>query len=126
VESVSSLGVASLSCGSRHVLALTSACMCMCVWIASKLTGWGAAAGDVYAWGNNGEGRLGLGHATDAYTPQLVAALADKSIVRVVSCTCTSAAITGAFSLSLSSVHALVQRRACCTCGASTKWAFWV
>ena len=36
VESVSSLGVASLSCGAGHVLALTSACVC--VWIASSLT----------------------------------------------------------------------------------------
>ena len=62
----------------------------------------GAAAGDVYAWGKNDHGTLGLGHTTDASTPQLVTALVGKGIVRVVGGHYTSAALTGAFSLSFS------------------------
>ena len=40
-------------------------------------------------------GRLGLGHTTNASTPQLVTALAGKDIVRVVGGCYTSAAVTG-------------------------------
>ena len=61
----------------------------------------GAAAGDVYAWGENENGMLGLGHTTNASTPQLVTALVGKGIVRVVGGHYASAALTGAFSLSL-------------------------
>ena len=56
----------------------------------------GAAAGDVYAWGLNNFGQLGLGNTTHASTPQLVTALAGKGIVRVVGGGYTSAAVTGA------------------------------
>jgi alpha-tubulin suppressor-like RCC1 family protein len=50
----------------------------------------------VYAWGYNRYGQLGLGHTTDASTPQLISALAGKDIARVVGSAYMSAAITGA------------------------------
>ena len=92
VESMSSLGVASLSCGGHHVLALTSTC----VYVYCFESDCGAAAGDVYAWGYNDNGELGLGHITNASTPQRVTALAGKDIARVVGSAYMSAAITGA------------------------------
>ena len=50
--------------GSEHTLALTS-------------------DGQVWAWGSNGEGQLGLGHTSAVWEPQCVTMLSGKTIRQV-------------------------------------------
>ena len=53
-----------IAVGSEHTLALTS-------------------VGDVYAWGSNGDGQLGLGHTGAVREPQLVPGLSNKGARQV-------------------------------------------
>ena len=50
--------------GSEHTLALTS-------------------TGDVWAWGSNGDGQLGLGHTFAVREPQIVLGLVGKGVKQV-------------------------------------------
>ncbi|KAL1452322.1 hypothetical protein MTO96_043837, partial [Rhipicephalus appendiculatus] len=56
-----------MACGSNHALLLTR-------------------DGEIYAWGRNTEGQLGLGNRKDQKSPQLVSHLAQRSKVTQVSC----------------------------------------
>jgi len=56
--------VEEIAVGAEHALALTS-------------------TGDVWGWGNNGDGQLGLGHTAIVREPQLVAALSGKGAKQV-------------------------------------------
>lgn len=56
--------VEEIAVGAEHALALTS-------------------AGDVWGWGNNGDGQLGLGHTAIVREPQLVSALSGKGAKQV-------------------------------------------
>ncbi|KAJ8338960.1 hypothetical protein SKAU_G00357460 [Synaphobranchus kaupii] len=53
-----------------------------------------SATGDVYAWGCNCEGQLGLGHSSPVKEPTLVSALQGKSILQISAGRCHSAAWT--------------------------------
>ncbi|KAH6922123.1 hypothetical protein HPB50_009663 [Hyalomma asiaticum] len=59
--------IVSMACGSNHALLLT-------------------CDGEIYAWGRNTEGQLGLGNRKDQKNPQLVSHLAQRSKVVQVSC----------------------------------------
>lgn len=61
---LSSCFVEDIAVGSEHTLALTS-------------------DGDVWAWGNNGDSQLGLGHTTSVREPQLVSSLSGKGMKQV-------------------------------------------
>ncbi|KAJ8402341.1 hypothetical protein AAFF_G00368300 [Aldrovandia affinis] len=61
--------------GAEHILALSS-------------------TGDVYAWGCNCEGQLGLGHSSPVKEPTLVTALQGKNILQISAGRCHSAAWT--------------------------------
>lgn len=67
VAALSGHFVEDVSVGSEHTLAVTS-------------------NGDVFAWGNNVDGQLGLGHTNTVRTPQLVTTLIGKNIRKVSSC----------------------------------------
>jgi len=41
------------------------------------------APGDVWAWGNNCEGILGLGHDSPVHKPTIIPILSDKNIKQV-------------------------------------------
>jgi E3 ubiquitin-protein ligase HERC1 len=56
--------VEEIAVGAEHALALTS-------------------TGDVWGWGNNGDGQLGLGHTAIVRDPQLVATLLGKGAKQV-------------------------------------------
>ncbi|KAG9489664.1 hypothetical protein GDO78_005551 [Eleutherodactylus coqui] len=64
-----------IAVGAEHTLALSS-------------------AGEVYAWGSNSEGQLGLGHTNHVREPTLVTALQGKSIRQISAGRCHSAAWT--------------------------------
>ncbi|XP_053490210.1 probable E3 ubiquitin-protein ligase HERC1 isoform X6 [Ictalurus furcatus] len=53
-----------------------------------------ASTGDVYAWGSNSEGQLGLGHTNHVREPTLIAALQGKNIQQISAGRCHSAAWT--------------------------------
>ncbi|XP_054985114.1 probable E3 ubiquitin-protein ligase HERC1 [Sorex araneus] len=53
-----------------------------------------ASSGDVYAWGSNSEGQLGLGHTNHVREPTLVTALQGKNIRQISAGRCHSAAWT--------------------------------
>lgn len=55
------------------------------------------ADGEVYAWGRNEKGQLGIGHAMDRKTPTLVEGLKDKFIVQAACGRNHSLFLTGAF-----------------------------
>lgn len=59
------VGVVSVSAGGGHSLALTE-------------------SGQVYGWGFNASGRLGLGNESSVMTPTLIKALADKRVLRAI------------------------------------------
>ena len=42
--------------------------------------------GEVYAWGNGGGGRLGLGHANDAPTPERIHTLWGQPVKHLAAC----------------------------------------
>jgi len=56
--------VEEIAVGAEHALALTS-------------------TGDVWGWGNNGDGQLGLGHTAIVREPQMVTALSGKGTKQV-------------------------------------------
>ncbi|XP_055971788.1 probable E3 ubiquitin-protein ligase HERC1 [Sorex fumeus] len=53
-----------------------------------------ASSGDVYAWGSNSEGQLGLGHTNHVREPTLVTVLQGKNIRQISAGRCHSAAWT--------------------------------
>ena len=53
-----------IAVGAEHTLAVTS-------------------NGDVFGWGNNADGQLGLGHTNTVRTPQLITSLSGKGIRKV-------------------------------------------
>ncbi|XP_016139643.1 LOW QUALITY PROTEIN: probable E3 ubiquitin-protein ligase HERC1 [Sinocyclocheilus grahami] len=53
-----------------------------------------SSTGDVYAWGSNSEGQLGLGHTNHVREPTLISALQGKNIQQVSAGRCHSAAWT--------------------------------
>lgn len=53
-----------ISVGAEHTLAVSS-------------------NGDVFGWGNNVDGQLGLGHTNNVRTPQLITSLTGKNMKRV-------------------------------------------
>ncbi|KAE8617133.1 hypothetical protein XENTR_v10008991 [Xenopus tropicalis] len=55
-----------------------------------------SASGEVYAWGSNSEGQLGLGHTNHVREPTLVTALQGKNIRQISAGRCHSAAWTAA------------------------------
>ncbi|XP_068190129.1 probable E3 ubiquitin-protein ligase HERC1 isoform X2 [Antennarius striatus] len=75
VPSLEGLFIEDIAVGCEHVLALTS-------------------SGDVYAWGCNSEGQLGLGHAHLVKEPLLVTGLQGKNIRQISAGRCHSAAWT--------------------------------
>ncbi|XP_014842886.1 PREDICTED: probable E3 ubiquitin-protein ligase HERC1 isoform X1 [Poecilia mexicana] len=75
VPSLEGLFVEDVAVGCEHVLALSS-------------------TGDVYAWGCNSEGQLGLGHSNQVKEPTLVTALQGKNIRQISAGRCHSAAWT--------------------------------
>ena len=65
VQGLAGYFVEDIACGAEHSLALT-------------------CTGDVWAWGNNSEGQLGIGHTnTPVREPQLVPCLSGKNIKQV-------------------------------------------
>uniref|UniRef100_A0A8C9U1I0 HECT-type E3 ubiquitin transferase n=1 Tax=Scleropages formosus TaxID=113540 RepID=A0A8C9U1I0_SCLFO len=75
VPALEGVFVEDIAVGSEHVLALSS-------------------TGDVYAWGCNCEGQLGLGHSSPVKEPMLVTALQGKNIRQISAGRCHSAAWT--------------------------------
>lgn len=75
VPSLEGLFIEDIAVGCEHVLALSS-------------------TGDVYAWGCNSEGQLGLGHANPVKEPTLISALKGKNIRQISAGRCHSAAWT--------------------------------
>ncbi|XP_034457870.1 probable E3 ubiquitin-protein ligase HERC1 isoform X1 [Hippoglossus hippoglossus] len=75
VPSLEGLFIEDIAVGCEHVLALSS-------------------TGDVYAWGCNSEGQLGLGHANQVKEPTLITALQGKNIKQVSAGRCHSSAWT--------------------------------
>jgi len=64
VLALSGYYVEDIAVGSEHTLALTS-------------------EGEVWAWGSNGDGQLGLGHTGPVREPQLVNGIARNSVKQV-------------------------------------------
>ncbi|XP_023136650.2 probable E3 ubiquitin-protein ligase HERC1 isoform X3 [Amphiprion ocellaris] len=75
VPSLEGLFVEDIAVGCEHVLALSS-------------------TGDVYAWGCNSEGQLGLGHSNPVKEPTLITALQGKNIRQISAGRCHSSAWT--------------------------------
>ncbi|KAM4720559.1 putative E3 ubiquitin-protein ligase HERC1 isoform 3-T4 [Anableps anableps] len=75
VPSLEGLFIDDIAVGCEHVMALSS-------------------TGDVYAWGCNSEGQLGLGHSNQVKEPTLVTALQGKNIRQISAGRCHSAAWT--------------------------------
>ncbi|XP_044188775.1 probable E3 ubiquitin-protein ligase HERC1 isoform X5 [Thunnus albacares] len=75
VPSLEGLFIEDIALGCEHVLALSS-------------------TGDVYAWGCNSEGQLGLGHSNPVKEPTLVTALQGKNIRQISAGRCHSSAWT--------------------------------
>ncbi|XP_037609794.1 probable E3 ubiquitin-protein ligase HERC1 isoform X5 [Sebastes umbrosus] len=75
VPSLEGLFIEDIAVGCEHVLALSS-------------------TGDVYAWGCNSEGQLGLGHANPVKEPTLITTLQGKNIRQISAGRCHSSAWT--------------------------------
>ncbi|XP_056259321.1 probable E3 ubiquitin-protein ligase HERC1 isoform X3 [Seriola aureovittata] len=75
VPSLEGLFIEDIAVGCEHVLTLSS-------------------TGDVYAWGCNSEGQLGLGHSNPVKEPTLVTALQGKNIRQISAGRCHSSAWT--------------------------------
>ncbi|XP_035245722.1 probable E3 ubiquitin-protein ligase HERC1 isoform X2 [Anguilla anguilla] len=75
VPALEAVFVEDVAVGAEHILALS-------------------ATGDVYAWGCNCEGQLGLGHSSPVKEPTLVTALQGKNILQISGGRCHSAAWT--------------------------------
>lgn len=75
VPALSGVQVQDVAVGAEHTLVLSS-------------------TGDVYTWGSNSEGQLGLGHTNHVREPALVAALQGKNINQISAGRCHSAAWT--------------------------------
>ncbi|XP_035991716.1 probable E3 ubiquitin-protein ligase HERC1 isoform X6 [Fundulus heteroclitus] len=75
VPALSGIHIQDVAVGAEHTLVLSS-------------------TGDVYAWGSNSEGQLGLGHTNHVREPTLVAALQGKNINQISAGRCHSAAWT--------------------------------
>ncbi|XP_026152678.1 probable E3 ubiquitin-protein ligase HERC1 isoform X2 [Mastacembelus armatus] len=75
VPSLEGLFIEDIAVGCEHVLALSS-------------------TGDVYAWGCNSEGQLGLGHANPVKEPTLITVLQGKNIRQISAGRCHSSAWT--------------------------------
>ncbi|MGH0184836.1 UNVERIFIED_CONTAM: hypothetical protein FKN15_017450 [Acipenser sinensis] len=75
VPALESVFVEDIAAGSEHMMALSS-------------------TGDVYTWGCNSEGQLGLGHSNPVKEPTLVTALQGKNIRQISAGRCHSAAWT--------------------------------
>ncbi|XP_028274446.1 probable E3 ubiquitin-protein ligase HERC1 isoform X2 [Parambassis ranga] len=75
VPSLEGLFIEDIAVGCEHVLVLSS-------------------TGDVYAWGCNSEGQLGLGHSNPVKEPTLVTALQGKNIRQISAGRCHSSAWT--------------------------------
>ncbi|XP_040914289.1 probable E3 ubiquitin-protein ligase HERC1 isoform X5 [Toxotes jaculatrix] len=75
VPSLEGLFIEDIAVGCEHVLALSS-------------------TGDVYAWGCNSEGQLGLGHSNPVKEPTLITALQGKNIRQISAGRCHSSAWT--------------------------------
>ncbi|XP_034402246.1 probable E3 ubiquitin-protein ligase HERC1 isoform X2 [Cyclopterus lumpus] len=75
VPSLEGLFIEDIAVGCEHVLALSS-------------------TGDVYAWGCNSEGQLGLGHSNPVKEPTLVTTLQGKNIRQISAGRCHSSAWT--------------------------------
>ncbi|KAM9841857.1 putative E3 ubiquitin-protein ligase HERC1 [Aulostomus maculatus] len=75
VPSLEGFFIEDIALGCEHVLALSS-------------------TGDVYAWGCNSEGQLGLGHSNPVKEPTLVTALQGKNIKQISAGRCHSSAWT--------------------------------
>ncbi|XP_038590219.1 probable E3 ubiquitin-protein ligase HERC1 isoform X7 [Micropterus salmoides] len=75
VPSLEGMFIEDIAVGCEHVLALSS-------------------TGDVYAWGCNSEGQLGLGHSNPVKEPTLITALQGKNIKQISAGRCHSSAWT--------------------------------
>uniref|UniRef100_A0A7M4EPI1 HECT-type E3 ubiquitin transferase n=1 Tax=Crocodylus porosus TaxID=8502 RepID=A0A7M4EPI1_CROPO len=75
VPVLSGIFIEDIAVGAEHTLALSS-------------------AGDVYAWGSNSEGQLGLGHTNHVREPTLITVLQGKNIRQISAGRCHSAAWT--------------------------------
>ncbi|XP_056876992.1 probable E3 ubiquitin-protein ligase HERC1 isoform X3 [Takifugu flavidus] len=75
VPALSGINIQDIAVGAEHTLALSS-------------------TGDVYAWGSNSEGQLGLGHTNHVREPTVVTMLQGKHIHQVSAGRCHSAAWT--------------------------------
>ncbi|XP_015230673.1 PREDICTED: probable E3 ubiquitin-protein ligase HERC1 [Cyprinodon variegatus] len=75
VPALSGIHIQDVAVGAEHTLVLSS-------------------GGDVYAWGSNSEGQLGLGHTNHVREPTLVTALQGKNINQISAGRCHSAAWT--------------------------------
>ncbi|XP_039629608.1 probable E3 ubiquitin-protein ligase HERC1 isoform X4 [Polypterus senegalus] len=75
VPALSGIFIKDIAVGAEHTLALSS-------------------AGDVYAWGSNSEGQLGLGHTNHVREPTLLTSLQGKNINQISAGRCHSAAWT--------------------------------
>ncbi|XP_040012787.1 probable E3 ubiquitin-protein ligase HERC1 isoform X3 [Xiphias gladius] len=75
VPSLEGMFIEDIAVGCEHVLALSS-------------------TGDVYAWGCNSEGQLGLGHSNPVKEPTLITALQGKNIRQISAGRCHSSAWT--------------------------------
>ncbi|KAL4641964.1 putative E3 ubiquitin-protein ligase HERC1 isoform X1 [Arapaima gigas] len=75
VPALSGIFIKDIAVGAEHTVALSS-------------------TGDVYSWGSNSEGQLGLGHTNHVREPTLVTALQGKNIHQISAGRCHSAAWT--------------------------------
>uniref|UniRef100_A0A3Q1JCX7 HECT-type E3 ubiquitin transferase n=1 Tax=Anabas testudineus TaxID=64144 RepID=A0A3Q1JCX7_ANATE len=75
VPALSGINIEDIAVGAEHTLVLSS-------------------TGDVYTWGSNSEGQLGLGHTNHVREPTLVTALQGKNIHQISAGRCHSAAWT--------------------------------
>ena len=89
------VGVVSVSAGGGHSLALTGtliyhnftddSCLLLLLRLTSQQhTQHATESGQVYGWGFNAGGRLGLGNESSVMTPTPIKALADKRVLRAI------------------------------------------